>query len=92
MSHWITRLVLVAALVISQALFAGHSLAHANGDAPDCQICMQATNGVAALDSAERGPLVVACTTQPDASRANPVFLPVIANTHPARAPPSIPA
>lgn len=91
MSHWITRLVLVAALVISQALFAGHSLAHANGDAPDCQICMQASNGVAALSSAEHGPLAVACTAEPGARHANIVYPSVCPNTHPPRAPPSTP-
>jgi hypothetical protein len=91
MSHWITRLVLVAALVISQALFAGHSLAHTNGDAPDCQICLQATNGVAALHSAERAPLASTGTNQPDFRRANPVLLAAFNNAHPSRAPPAFP-
>ncbi|MEZ5571485.1 MAG: hypothetical protein R3E64_05620 [Halioglobus sp.] len=91
MSHWITRLLLVAALVLSQALFAGHSLAHANGDQPHCQICLQASSSGAALTSAEFGPLLTPCTAEPAFTQCTPVTLLVISTDHPARAPPSIP-
>jgi len=76
---------------MSQAFFAGHSLAHANGDQPDCQICLQASGGSAALTTVDSGPLMPVCTAQPCFRPVVSVPLPVLANAHPVRAPPSQP-
>ena len=43
----IARLFLIAALVFSQTLYAGHSLLHDKDSQADCQICLQAAPGAA---------------------------------------------
>ncbi|MEZ5503851.1 MAG: hypothetical protein R3E50_14765 [Halioglobus sp.] len=87
-----TRLALVAALVFSQALFAGHGVVHANGEPADCQICLQACSGGAALPSSEVGPVLTAYAPRLTDSRPLPTATRSLPASHPARAPPFLTA
>jgi hypothetical protein len=88
MLRWLTRFSLIAALVLSQALYAGHSISHVNGDQVDCHICLQASSGGAALVSGEIGPPVSIHAAPPVCSRLLPVAITTLPNSHPTRAPP----
>jgi hypothetical protein len=89
MSHWLTRFLLVAALVFSQALYAGHGLYHVNGDQTHCQICLQASSGGAALLSSTDGPLCPVLTAAPVFCHVIPVTPVPFTKSHLARAPPT---
>ncbi len=83
----IARLFLIAALVFSQTLYAGHSLLHDNGSQRDCQICLQAAPG-AGLPCSEAA--VQPIDRQPQHA-PDPVCAGLASHhgiSHPTRAPP----
>jgi len=83
-------LLLVAALVFSQALYAGHGVQHDRNTLPHCQICLQAS-GCAALAC---GSSTAEIATYPHARPQRhhlPVALAAHPNAHPSRAPPPAP-
>ncbi len=53
---YLTRLCLLAALLFSQAVYAGHAVAHDNGNQLDCQLCLHTSTGTAALPHTEVTP------------------------------------
>ncbi|MDH5173546.1 MAG: hypothetical protein OEW92_14085 [Gammaproteobacteria bacterium] len=86
------RLALIAILVFSQALYAGHSVKHDSGNQPDCRICLQTSASGAALPSADFAPAgpqahLPVCGNYYLAP-AIPAFFTL---AHPSRAPPSFP-
>jgi hypothetical protein len=91
MSLWIKRFSLLAVLVLSQALYAGHAVSHISGDQADCQICLQASSGGAALVSTEFEPLLPFHGAPPAVSRFTPAAIVSFPNSHPTRAPPFFP-
>ncbi|HEY6130497.1 MAG TPA: hypothetical protein VIV27_00685 [Halioglobus sp.] len=88
MSLWLARFALVAALVLSQTLYAGHGVVHNNGDKVDCQICLQASTGSAVLAGTEVQPLIAIDTTIRDSGTTVPAAASTLPNSHPTRAPP----
>lgn len=88
MSLWLARFSLLAALVLSQALYAGHGVTHAYGDQVDCEICLQASSGSAALTCSEIPPLVTVGPAVVDSGTAVPVASKTFLNPYPPRAPP----
>lgn len=89
MSSWLARFSLLAALVLSQALYAGHSISHAYGDRADCEICLQASSGSAALTCSEIPPLVTVAPTVVESGVAIPAASKTYPNLYPPRAPPT---
>jgi len=81
-------LALVAALVFSQALYAGHSVSHDKGGRADCQICLQASSSVAISPDAIQ---LVIPSYHPPANRSyrSPVAPVRSPNQHLSRAPPA---
>jgi len=89
MSRLFARLALIAALVLSQAIYAGHSVAHSDGDQSGCPICVQASAGsAAAVDAGNSlpGPIYIAL---PAPAQREAAAAPSFTNPHPARAPPA---
>jgi len=88
----LTSFALIAVLVLSQAVYADHSLSHRSSSQGDCQVCLQASAAAAALPCAVQGlvqPLPVE-TGRIVASRCGParsVFL----HSQQSRAPPPQP-
>jgi hypothetical protein len=91
MSRWLKRFSLLALLVLSQALYAGHAAYHLSGEQVDCQICLQASSGGAALVSAESGPVPAVCAAPAVECRTLPTATVLFPTSHPTRAPPYFP-
>ena len=53
----LTSFALIAALVLSQAVYADHSLSHRSSSQGDCQVCLQASAAGAALPCTVQGPV-----------------------------------
>ena len=88
MSLWLARFSLLAALVLSQALYAGHGVSHSYGDQVDCGICLQASSGSAALTSGEIQPLITVGPTVVERGSAVSAASKTFLNPYPPRAPP----
>ena len=88
MSLWLARFSLLAALVLSQALYAGHGVSHTYGDQGDCGICLQASSGSAALTCSEIHPLIAVGPTVMESGSAVPAASKTFPNPYPPRAPP----
>ena len=85
------RLVLIALLVFSQALYAGHSVKHDSGNQADCQMCLQTSTSGAALPCSGIEPVAQApVPTVPDHYVA-PAALAHFTLAHPSRGPPPSP-
>ena len=84
----LARIALIAALVFSQTLYAGHTMLHSDSSPMDCQVCLHASPGDAALPCGELDPAV----STPSPLRRCGYIPPVVASTlqscHPSRAPP----
>ena len=91
MSRWLKRFSLLAVLVLSQALYAGHAAYHVSGEQVDCQICLQASSGGAALVSTDSRPALAVCAAAAVSCHTLPTSTSSFPATHPARAPPSYP-
>jgi hypothetical protein len=91
MSHWLKRFSLLAVLVLSQALYAGHATSHISGDRVDCQICLQASGGSAVLVSGESRLLMPVCAAPAVSCHTLPAATASFPTSHPTRAPPSYP-
>jgi hypothetical protein len=85
----LARLALVAALVFSQALYAGHSVSHDDSGSAACKICLQASSSVAISPDAIRlaTPTFHSLSTR---DYANAVVLYRLPSRHRSRAPPSV--
>jgi len=89
MSRLFARLALIAMLVLSQALYAGHSFVHSDGDQPTCQVCLQASGGsAAAVCTVTIGPTPIYFSLPP-LSHREAATISSFTNPHPARAPPT---
>lgn len=88
MSRFLARVFLVAALVLSQALYAGHSVVHSDGDRSGCQVCLQASSGSAVAVCAGAGLPHPLCAFLPPPGYYSAAAIPVFTNPHPPRAPP----
>jgi hypothetical protein len=87
-SSSLARIVLIAALVFSQTLYAGHTMLHNDNSQMDCQLCLHTSPGGAALPSGELQP-VTARPSQPRICGYDaPVTSSTFQNSHPSRAPP----
>ena len=85
------RLALIAALVLSQAIVAGHDLQHDSSNQPECQTCLQTSAGsVALLCSGIHPPATVYDQVLHD-SHAVPVTTVFFTLPPPSRAPPLFP-
>jgi hypothetical protein len=84
------RLALIAALVFSQALYAGHSVNHDAGSQPDCMICLQSANSAAVTCDGIQPTVDVYGPVCPESHIALvlPAYFPL---NHPSRAPPQFP-
>jgi hypothetical protein len=92
MSHWLSRFLLLAALVFSQALYAGHGVVHSNGEQADCHICLQASSGGAALVcDAVALPLPVYAPLDVSVCPVSVSAASPFPTSHPTRAPPLYP-
>jgi hypothetical protein len=91
MLRWLTRFSLLAVLVLSQALYAGHSVSHLNGDHPSCDICLQASSAGAALVSTDSAPPLPTCAVPTLACHTLSAASATFPDSDPARAPPSNP-
>jgi len=89
MSRLFARLALIAALVLSQALFAGHSVAHSDGDQSGCPICVQASGGSAAAVDASTSLPNPDYFSLPAPADREAAATPSFTNPHRARAPPA---
>ena len=85
----LARLALIAALVFSQALYAGHSVSHSDNNGADCKICLQASSSVAISPDAIQ-PAIPAYQSIANRDYASPTVLFRFPNQHPSRAPPSV--
>jgi hypothetical protein len=85
------RLALIAVLVFSQALYAGHSVVHDAGSQTDCQICLQTSASGAALTSGSIDPAVPVYTPARTDSYVAPAAPTHFTLSHPSRAPPLFP-
>ena len=87
----LARYALVAALVFSQALYAGHGISHDAGSQSDCQICLQASNSGAAPPAGGINAFIDSYALP----RIKPGFTAHYSysfpNSNPSRAPPSFP-
>jgi len=89
MSRLLARLALIAALVLSQALYAGHSVTHSDGDRSSCQVCLQASGGsTAAVCTTFVAPTAIRISLPPP-SYHGAAGVSAFTNPHPARAPPA---
>jgi hypothetical protein len=87
-SSSLARIVLIAALVFSQTLYAGHTMLHSDNSQMDCQLCLHASPGEAALACGELVPAVSLPSLPPGCSYVAPVISSTFPNSHPSRAPP----
>jgi len=53
LNSWLTSLLLVVILVVSQAIYAGHDPLHHENGSLDCEICLYAASAGSALASSE---------------------------------------
>ena len=89
MSRFVARFALVAALVLSQTLYAGHSVVHSDGDRSACQVCLQASSGSAAVVCTGAAMPLRAYAPLPPPGYHSAAVVPVFTNPHPPRAPPA---
>jgi hypothetical protein len=86
---WLARIALIAALVFSQTLYAGHAFMHDNGSLADCQACVQASAGLAGVPGSETGPVSVARSSVTAADSIAAAVSSTFPHSQPSRAPPS---
>ncbi len=84
----LARFALLAALVFTQALYAGHAWQHDTDQQADCQICMQASAGMGGLPCESAGPAISAIPTRSVPAVAEPGHGSTLSFSHPSRAPP----
>ncbi len=87
-SSSLARIVLIAALVFSQTLYAGHTMLHNDSSQMDCQVCLHASPVGAALPCDELDSVVAPPSLLPDCGYIAPVISSTFQNSHPTRAPP----
>jgi len=88
---YLARIALLAALVFSQALYAGHALQHGNDQQADCQVCLQASTGHGALPCQPPTPAINAAPSGPMLQVVEPGYRTTLSVSHPSRAPPAHP-
>jgi len=84
----LARIVLIAALVFSQTLYAGHVVLHNDSSQMDCQTCLHASPGGAALPCGELQPAIATLSRPRRCGYIAPVISSTFQNSHPSRAPP----
>ena len=86
---YLTRACLIVVLLFSQAIYAGHAMAHDGGNQLDCELCLHTSTGTDALPRVEI-PATFSVPCGPTLfARYNTV--PVVfafPKSHPGRAPP----
>jgi hypothetical protein len=87
-SSSLARIILIGALVFSQTLYAGHTMLHNDSSQMDCQICLHASPGEAALPCGELKPAVSLPSQPRRCGYVAPVVASTFQNSHPSRAPP----
>jgi hypothetical protein len=85
------RLALIAILVFSQALYAGHSVKHEAGNQAGCDICLQTSAGGAALPCSGIEPTLQVHAPVRPANYVAPAAPVRFTLAHPSRAPPFSP-
>jgi len=87
-SSSLARIALIAALVFSQTLYAGHTMLHSDSSQMDCQVCLHASPGDAALPCGELDPAVSTPSPPRSCGHVTPVSASTFQSSHPSRAPP----
>ena len=88
---YLARIALLAALVFSQALYAGHALQHGNDQQADCQVCLQASTSHGALPCQPPTPDIADAPGEPIQYVVESGFHSTLSCSHPSRAPPAHP-
>ncbi len=68
---FLARVVLIAALLFAQTVYAGHVQLHVNDEQTDCQICLHAATGSTALPCNQLQLLIVIPALPSDRSSTN---------------------
>ncbi|MFT5710169.1 MAG: hypothetical protein ACI8QT_000861 [Halioglobus sp.] len=86
---YLTRTGLVAVLLFAQAFYAGHAMAHGDGNQLDCQLCLQTSTDTAALPYTEMT-MSFSCPFLPTLFNQDTTVRVISAfpKSHPSRAPP----
>lgn len=83
------RLALIAILVFSQAVYAGHSVKHDSGNQPECQICLLTSASSAALPCSYFAPTDLQAHLPDHCDNYLAPAIPTCFSlSHPSRAPP----
>ena len=90
-NSFLTRICLLAVLVISQAVYAGHAVAHEDGSQQNCQICLHSSAGALSLPSKETSlsfPVVLSWVHS--GKPTTDCTVSIFSHSHPSRAPPPL--
>ena len=86
---YLTRVCLIAVLLFSQAIYAGHAMAHDGGNQLDCQLCLHTSTGTAALPRAEMtASFPIRCGPTLFTQYTTVLIVSAFPKSHPSRAPP----